>query len=305
MINTELADNCNSKQFFNCKTCNMMIKRGSTVCDYCGTVYDADGNQVSDPSKDKRRFFVKRNKGAFIAGIVILLVGIALLTVNYVTKLEVPNVIGMKALDATDALVSAGFTRENIKSYCEERLTEEDLNSGMYEVVYQSVDPNSRARASETISLRCEFNNDKAGFNPDANKTIEVGGCTFEIPDYYELNEENSTDDWTDYRMDDGEAIARFGAYKVTEDLLSTVNEQEEAVLDSFEEGLLGAISDNVTRDGNYYSTTINDGDPVSGKVDSYYNKDQGTIVFALLLQRDKATFDYLPDWEKVIDSRK
>ena len=140
---------------------------------------------------------------------------------------------------------------------------------------------------------------DKAGFDSETNQIIEVGGYSFEIPDYYVLNEENSGDDHTDYRVGDGEAVIRFA----TEQTSGTASEFEE-VYDTILDNLVSGIADDAERDGNYYTATVND-DPCSGKIEAYYNEDLNTLVYAIFLQEDDSSADYLPDWEKVLSSKK
>ena len=140
---------------------------------------------------------------------------------------------------------------------------------------------------------------DMAGFDQETNTTIEVGGYSFEIPDYYVLNEENSGDDHTDYRAGDGEAVIRFA----TEKSSGNAGEFEEAY-DTILDNMVKGIADDAARDGNYYTATVN-GNPCSGKVEVYYNEPLSTLVCAVFLQKDTSSADYLPDWEKVLSSRK
>ena len=140
---------------------------------------------------------------------------------------------------------------------------------------------------------------DKAGFDSETNQIIEVGGYSFEIPDYYVLNEENSGDDHTDYRAGDGEAVIRFATEKT-----SGTNTDFEEAYDTILDNLANGIADDAKRDGNYYTATVN-GDPCSGKIEAFYNEKLNTLVYALFLQQDTSSTDYLPDWEKVLSSKK
>ena len=140
---------------------------------------------------------------------------------------------------------------------------------------------------------------DKAGFNSKTNQVIEVGGYSFEIPDYYVLNEANSGEDHTDYRIANGEAIVRFAT-----DKKSVIESDFEKAYDAFLDGMVSALGSDAKRNGNYYTTTSN-GDPCSGKVEVYNNEAQGILVATIFLQKDSSSADYLPDWEKVLSSKR
>ena len=150
--------------------------------------------------------------------------------------------------------------------------------------------------SQEDISTRA----DKDGFNSDTNQVIEIGGYSFEIPDYYIVNEELSTEKNTDYRINDGEAVVRFAM-----DSESVKSKAEfDASYEEWLDGVVSGVADKGNRVGNYYTCELN-GASAGGKTEVFYNEDNSTVIVALLLQYDNSSADYLPDFEKVLSSAK
>ena len=141
---------------------------------------------------------------------------------------------------------------------------------------------------------------DKAGFNHETNATIEIGGYSFEIPDYYVLNEETTGETNTDYRAPDGEAVIRFA----TDDELAGNKDEFDTVRDAYIEGVISGAADDSKADGNDFTCTVN-GSPCSGRVELLYNEPMHTLVAVIFMQQDASTADYLPDFEKVMASAK
>ncbi|MBP3898971.1 MAG: hypothetical protein J6D57_14210 [Mogibacterium sp.] len=141
---------------------------------------------------------------------------------------------------------------------------------------------------------------DKAGFNHETNETIEIGGYSFEIPDYYVLNEELTGDTNTDYRIADGEAVIRFAA----DDEIAGNKDEFDTVRDAYIEGVISGVADDSKADGNDFTCTVN-GSPCSGRVELLYNEPMHTLVAVIFMQQDASSADYLPDFEKVMASAK
>ena len=139
---------------------------------------------------------------------------------------------------------------------------------------------------------------DKAGFDPETDQTIEVGGYSFEIPDYYVFNEELSGETNTDYRIEDGEAIVRFAF----DDELAGSKDEFDEIRSDYLEGVISGITDDAKADGKDYTCSVN-GAPCSGRVELLYNESVHTLVAVIFMQRDASPADYLPDFEKVIYS--
>lgn len=141
---------------------------------------------------------------------------------------------------------------------------------------------------------------DMAGFNHETNVTIEIGGYSFEIPDYYVLNEELTGETNTDYRIADGEAVIRFAA----DDEIAGNKDEFDTVRDAYIEGVISGAADDSKADGNDFTCTVN-GSPCSGRVELLYNEPMHTLVAVIFMQQDASTADYLPDFEKVMASAK
>ena len=141
---------------------------------------------------------------------------------------------------------------------------------------------------------------DKAGFNHETNATIEIGVYSFEIPDYYVLNEELTGESNTDYRVADGEAVIRFA----TDDETAGTKDEFDSIRDEYVEGIMSGVADDAKADGNDFTCTV-DGSPCSGRVELLYNEPMHTLVAAIFMQQDASTADYLPDFEKVMASAK
>ena len=141
---------------------------------------------------------------------------------------------------------------------------------------------------------------DKAGFNHETNATIEIGGYSFEIPDYYVLNEELTGESNTDYRVADGEAVIRFA----TDDETAGTKDEFDSIRDEYVEGIMSGVADDAKADGNDFTCTV-DGSPCSGRVELLYNEPMHTLVAAIFMQQDASSADYLPDFEKVMASAK
>lgn len=141
---------------------------------------------------------------------------------------------------------------------------------------------------------------DMAGFDSETNEVIEIGGYSFEIPDYYVLNEELSGETNTDYKVADGEAVIRFAADNES----AGSKEEFDSIYDDYVEGAISGVSDDAKADGNDFTCEVN-GSPCSGRVELLYSEPIHTLVAVIFLQQDASTADYLPDFEKVIDSAK
>ena len=141
---------------------------------------------------------------------------------------------------------------------------------------------------------------DMAGFNHETNETIEIGGYSFEIPDYYVLNEELTGETNTDYRIADGEAVIRFAA----DDEIVGNKDEFDTVRDAYIDGVISGAADDSKADGNDFTCTVN-GSPCSGRVELLYNEPMHTLVAVIFMQQDASTADYLPDFEKVMASAK
>lgn len=141
---------------------------------------------------------------------------------------------------------------------------------------------------------------DMAGFDSETNEVIEIGGYSFEIPDYYVLNEELSGETNTDYRIADGEAVIRFAM----DDESAGSKAEFDSVRDDYVEGVMSGISEDTKSDGNDFTCEVN-GSPCSGRVELLYNEPIHTLVAVIFMQQDASAADYLPDFEKVIDSAK
>lgn len=139
---------------------------------------------------------------------------------------------------------------------------------------------------------------DMAGFDPETNQTIEVGGYNFEIPDYYVLNEELTSETNTDYKIADGEALVRFAF----DDKSAESKDAFEEIRDDYLEGVISGVSDDAVADGKDFTCEVS-GAPCSGRVELLYNEPLHTILVVIFMQRDDSAADYLPDFEKVIGS--
>lgn len=141
---------------------------------------------------------------------------------------------------------------------------------------------------------------DKAGFNHETNQTIEIGGYSFEIPDYYVLNEELSGENNTDYKVAAGEAVIRFA----TDDETAGNKDEFDSIRDDYIKGIMSGAAEDAKADGNDFTCTVN-GSPCSGRVELLYNEPMHTLVAAIFMQQDASSADYLPDFEKVMASAK
>lgn len=141
---------------------------------------------------------------------------------------------------------------------------------------------------------------DMAGFDPETNEIIEVGGYSFEIPDYYVLNEDLTGETNTDYQVADGEAVVRFA----TDDESAGSKEEFDSIYDDYFEGAVSGISEDAEIDGSDFTCEVN-GAPCSGRVQLLYNEPIHTLVAVIFMQQDASTADYLPDFEKVMNSAK
>lgn len=141
---------------------------------------------------------------------------------------------------------------------------------------------------------------DMAGFNHETNVTIEIGGYSFEIPDYYVLNEELTGETNTDYRIADGEAVIRFA----TDDETAGTKDEFDSIRDEYVEGIMSGVADDAKADGNDFTCTVN-GSPCSGRVELLYNEPMHTLVAAIFMQQDASSANYMPDFEKVMASAK
>ena len=130
---------------------------------------------------------------------------------------------------------------------------------------------------------------DMAGFNHETNETIEIGGYSFEIPDYYVLNEELTGETNTDYRIADGEAVIRFA----TDDETARTKDEFDSIRDEYVEGIMSGVADDAKADGNDFTCTV-DGSPCSGRVELLYNEPMHTLVAVIFMQQDASTADYL-----------
>ena len=141
---------------------------------------------------------------------------------------------------------------------------------------------------------------DRAGFNSKTNKVIEVGGYSFEIPDYYVLDEEHTGETDSFYQIANGEAIVRFA----TNDEVSGSREDFDKSYDGFVENVIRGISKDAKSDGNIFTYEVN-GTSCSGRVELLYNESSHTVVGLIFVQKDESTADYLPDFKKVVRSAK
>ena len=139
---------------------------------------------------------------------------------------------------------------------------------------------------------------DMAGFDPETNQTIEVGGYSFEIPDYYVLNEDLSGETNTDYKIADGEALVRFAF----DDKSAESKDEFKEICDDYPEGVISGVSDDAVADGKDFTCEVS-GAPCSGRVELLYNEPVHTILVVIFMQRDDSAADYLPDFEEVIGS--
>ena len=139
---------------------------------------------------------------------------------------------------------------------------------------------------------------DMAGFDPETNQTIEVGGYSFEIPDYYVLNEDLSGETNTDYKIADGEALVRFAF----DDKSAESKDEFKEICDDYLEGVISGVSDDAVADGKDFTCEVS-GAPCSGRVELLYNEPVHTILVVIFMQRDDSAADYLPDFEEVIGS--
>jgi len=143
--------------FFKCPTCGVMIQSGSDHCNYCGTVFNEEGEAVSNHAADKMRFFFKKKKAIVIAAAALLLGGTGINSgVDYLTQITVPDVEGMAAIEAVDTLREAGFESEDILVSCDKSLSESDIEAGEYEVINQSVEEGEKVHSDDTITLECK-----------------------------------------------------------------------------------------------------------------------------------------------------
>ena len=141
---------------------------------------------------------------------------------------------------------------------------------------------------------------DMAGFDSETNEMIEIGGYSFEIPDYYVLNEELTGETNTDYRIADGEAVVRFA----TDDKSAGSKDEFDSIYDEYLRGVMSGISEDTDADGNSFTCKVK-GTPCSGRAELLYNESIHTLVTVIFMQRDASTADYLPDFEKVMKSAK
>ena len=141
---------------------------------------------------------------------------------------------------------------------------------------------------------------DMAGFDSETNEMIEIGGYSFEIPDYYVLNEELTGETNTDYKIAGGEAVVRFAA----DDKSAASKEEFDSIYDEYVEGIIDGVSEDTDADGNSFTCKVNSA-PCSGRVELLYNESIHTLVAVIFMQQDASTSDYLPDFEKVMKSAK
>lgn len=143
--------------YFKCPTCGLMVQTGVDHCDYCGTVFDAYGEAISNPTTDKARLFFKKKKAVVIAAAALLIGGTGVNAgVDYLTQITVPNVEGMAAIEAVETLKEAGFEGEDIFVECDDTLSDSEIKNGEYEVVDQSVEEGEIVHSKDTITIDCK-----------------------------------------------------------------------------------------------------------------------------------------------------
>ncbi len=143
-------------RYFNCPVCDHVVQTGDHVCPYCGAMFDDIGNIVSNPTVDKIKYFFRRKKAAVIviAALVASMAGVDA-GVDYMTAFSVPDVSGMTAVEAQTTLYNAGFDPDDVSFYCDETLSDSDVEDGEYEVISQSVPAGEKVHSDDGIFLEC------------------------------------------------------------------------------------------------------------------------------------------------------
>lgn len=152
----------NNEGAFRCPNCGLMVQNGSRTCPYCGTRFDEQGHAETNAFSARMKYFLKRYKTIVAVALAIIILGVgAIVTVNYFTMVDMPDLTGMKASEAKQALLDAGFEERNLYFDCRDGYdysTITDFEYEEYEVIETYPRADKRVHKDDYIMVTCQDN---------------------------------------------------------------------------------------------------------------------------------------------------
>ena len=134
---------------------------------------------------------------------------------------------------------------------------------------------------------------DRAGFDSNTNTVVELGGYSFEIPEYYG----EPTDNIYTVHEDNGQTCMVNCVFDS-----SDIDIEEEFVAEYMQ--IIEKSSTNFKGDATNFSGEIN-GSEYYGTSKYFYNEDSKQYSYLIFMSTYDSDYDYLPDFQRVLDSAK
>lgn len=134
------------------------------------------------------------------------------------------------------------------------------------------------------------------GFDASTNQELEVGGIVFSVPDYLDFEENENGDYEAMLETDHGlisiaSSDSTFTEEEFTSNKTDYVKEWNEK------------IECETTDDDGSFSTTNDTGVKITGRSDMVFNADNGKLIILYLMQSENAEYDYMSDFNAIVDS--
>ncbi len=152
----------NNEGAFRCPNCGLMVQNGSQTCPYCGTRFDEQGRAETNAFSARMKYFLKRNRPVVAIALAIIIIGVgAVLGVNYFTMVDLPDLSGMKASEAKQALLDLGFEERDLYFECQDGYDYSKITDFEYEeYVVKETYPRAgkRVHKGDFIMVTCQDN---------------------------------------------------------------------------------------------------------------------------------------------------
>lgn len=134
------------------------------------------------------------------------------------------------------------------------------------------------------------------GFDASTNQELEVGGIVFSVPDYLDFEENENGDYEAMLETDHGLiSIASSDSTFTEEEFTSNKTNYVKEWNDK--------IECETTDDDGSFTTTNDTGVKITGRSDMILNSDNGKLIILYLMQSENAEYDYMSDFNAIVDS--
>ena len=134
------------------------------------------------------------------------------------------------------------------------------------------------------------------GFDASTNQEVEFCGMVFSVPDYCEFEENEDGDLETMLEGDHGMILLQSIDSDLSEDEFTS------GKADLIREWNEKIECETINDDGTFVATN-DSGLELTGKSDMLLNTDNGKLIVLLLYQSENAEYDYISDFDAIVDS--